>query len=99
MPAEDDLLGPEAMAKVFGVNKRTFLERVRTGHAPAPTVRMGKTLRWRWGAVLKWFQAMETLYGVGFMEGISRTFASFEEESGRNATDDEQPPSKPPKKV
>lgn len=80
---DDEFLGPEAMAKVLGVNKKTLLQLMRRGLAPAPHG-SAKSPRWRWGAVRKWYRAMETLYGVGCVERIMDRIGPDLGNTGRN---------------
>jgi len=90
---EHTVLKPEDLAKYLGVNKRTLLQMVRDGRAPQPIGGRKPPMRWRWGAVKKWYEAMETLYGVGC---VSKTVqeATKKDESMQNSSGDDLPTGK-----
>lgn len=64
--SDHDILGPEEMGKIYTVSKRVIVKMAREGRAPMPIGGLKPPYRWRWGAVRKWHEAMETLHGVGF---------------------------------
>jgi hypothetical protein len=87
---DDDILDPKALAAVFGVNQRTLKQMVREGRAPRPIGGLKPPFRWRWGAVRKWHEAMETLYGVGCVGGkIGHERTKTDENVQNSASDSE----------
>jgi predicted DNA-binding transcriptional regulator AlpA len=83
--SDDDILDPKAMAQLFGVTQRTIIRMAHSGRAPRPIGGLKKPYRWRWGAVRKWHEAMETLYGVGAV-------SVFFDQNDPETVEDEQKP-------
>ena len=71
---------------------------VRLGRAPTPIGGIKPPYRWRWGAVKKWHEAMETLYGVGFVGGKFGKKASNSDSFEQNRSDDDDAPSEKKKR-
>lgn len=94
---DNDILDPKAMAAIFGVNQRTLIRMCRAGRAPMPIGGIKPPYRWRWGAVKKWHEAMETLYGVGFVGGKFGKKASENDSFEQNRSDDKDGASGPKK--
>ncbi len=61
MPAErndDDLLTAKEVAAYLGIKDTQFGDARRAGEVPEP-IRIGTTVRWRWGTLKEWAKAVQ----------------------------------------
>jgi len=74
--SDDKLLTVQEFQAHLGLKESAFREKLRAQELPPP-IRVGGSVRWRWGTIKMWIQAVETVGAMspGLLRAPSKTGA------------------------